>query len=151
HHLRVGEIRRLELEADGARPLAISPLAVAERTLRDVDLLALGDHRGIRPGVEWNLGVGIRRWDWRMRMIPGPLARGVRMASGLRRGHWRLGLDVTEREPAQPGGNHCAGDDNGEHVSFTNHARLLRRGRNAPRRAELDGLRVWSVSPVLGA
>src|SRR5262245_15792820 len=106
HHLRVSEIRWLELEADRARSLTISSLAVTERALPYVDLLSLGDHRGISPGLEWNVGVRIRGRDGRMLMISVSLARSMSVRAGLRRSRRLLGLDMMERDSSRPGGNH---------------------------------------------
>ena len=58
-HLLVGEIARFRREVRGARALAVALLAVAQRALRGVDLLAFGDHLGVRPDAVGD--VGIRR------------------------------------------------------------------------------------------
>src|SRR5262245_22745285 len=140
HHRGVSEIRWLELEANRGRSLTISSLAVTERALRSVDLVALGDHRGISPGFERNLGVRIRGRDGRMLVIPASLARSMSVRAGLRKSRRLLGLDMMERDSAHPGGNQRAHHECGEQRFSTNHTRLLRRGRRAPWRLVPDGL-----------
>ena len=140
HHLGVGEVGGLERKIHRAGALSVALLAVAERTLRDEDLLALGDHLGVRPDSRSGCG------RWRTRPGP-PDARDPHAAwpgaPGLRRTSLRLlRLRVSKRDSCEPGsGNRQPDHDDDDGHSCTSHRPLLLSWRTPGRVVPADRLR----------